>query len=241
MSELFNAPAPTTQEPDQEVDYFANLVGEGKKFKTPQDLARGKAEADAFIARLQQEQADLRNELAQRARLAELVDRLDKPQDTPPPQQQRQDTPTQPENQGIDPSKLNEIVNKLLSEREAGNTAKQNLDAVKQTLVDKLGPNYAEKIKTQATQLGVSTDFMESVAKQSPSAFYNLIGLNATKTRDGFVTPDGQRTSFEPTTKGRDMKHYENIRKTDPTKYWSPQVQNQLHKDALAMGEKFFN
>ena len=41
-------------------DLLASLVGEGRKFKTPGDLARGKIEADNFIEKLKEENTALR-------------------------------------------------------------------------------------------------------------------------------------------------------------------------------------
>jgi hypothetical protein len=54
------------------------LVGEGKKFKTAEDLARGKLEADNFVKQLQTELATLREDLNGRIKLEEFMDRLEK-------------------------------------------------------------------------------------------------------------------------------------------------------------------
>jgi len=229
---------------DEQTDYLAQLVGDDKKFKDIPSLARGKAEADAFIARLQREQQELREELARRDRMGELIDRLEN-QNKPNQEQRQQDTPNGTDtDRQLDPAKLNEIVEDLITQREKRNSASQNITAVKKTLAEKLGPQYSEKLKQKASELGVSTDWMNSVAEQSPTAFYNLIGLNqsAPQRQDVFTPPQGQgRSSFEPSNVERNNTFYENIKKADPKKYWSPATQNQLHKDAIRLGEKFFS
>jgi hypothetical protein len=38
----------------------------------------------------------------------------------------------------------------------------------------------------------------------------------------------------------RDSSYYDNLRKTDPKRYFTQEVQAQRHRDALKLGEKFF-
>lgn len=234
---------PQTPVVDENTDFLAALVGEGKKFKDVSDLAKGKAEADAYIERLKQENAGVREELTKRDRLQELIDRLE-PKSQPPQQQQEHNQKPNAENpEAFDPSKLNEIVEKMLSERDKRSAAEKNIDSVKQTLSQKLGPQYAEKLAGKARELGVSPEWMTSVAEQSPNAFYNLIGLNQPgQQQQNFTVPQGARqSSFEPANPNRDKKYYDALKARNSAEYWSPTVQNQMHKDALAQGEKFFS
>ena len=68
---------------DSTKDYLKELVGEGKKFKTVEDLAKGKAESDAFISSVTRENKELRDsykkaieEVNSRTRLEDLVTKL---------------------------------------------------------------------------------------------------------------------------------------------------------------------
>lgn len=238
-----NTQQPQTPQVDEQKDYLSELVGEGRKFSDVSALARGKAESDAFIARLQSEQADLRNELNKRDRLSELADRLEKlgkPQEQAP----TRDTPDEehkPEHAAFDPNKLNEMVNSLLNQREQKSQAERNIDTVKKTLTEKYGNSYVEKLKQQADALGVTPEWITKVAEQSPQAFFNLIGINPNTKGPDFKSPVSEnRSAFEPANPNRTMAHYEKIRKTNPAEYWLPATQNQMHKDAIAQGEKFF-
>src|SRR5882762_1576622 len=73
---------------DSNKAYLEQLVGEGKKFKTAEDLARGKAESDSFIeimkARMDELRADhlrLREDHQASAQLKDLIDSLQKSKD----------------------------------------------------------------------------------------------------------------------------------------------------------------
>src|SRR5687767_13359404 len=84
MNDLFSNPDQgQEQEPS---NYLEALVGEGKKFKDLEALARGKWESDRMITHKNREFDQLREdylkkdeELKTRARLEELVDRLSNP------------------------------------------------------------------------------------------------------------------------------------------------------------------
>src|SRR6267154_5364704 len=82
---------PQTPPPlDPSKNYLTDLVGPDKKFKTVEDLARGKAEADTTIELFKKRQDELRDdylklreEANQQAKLQDLIDRLEHPQNTP--------------------------------------------------------------------------------------------------------------------------------------------------------------
>jgi len=71
---------------DSNKAYLEQLVGDGKKFKTAEDLARGKAESDSFIeimkVRMDELRADhlrLREEHQASAQLKDLIDNYKNP------------------------------------------------------------------------------------------------------------------------------------------------------------------
>ena len=73
-----------TPQIDPNKDYLAELVGEGKKFKTDKDLARGKYEADLYVKTLERQLDELRNDhlklredYTARAKLEELLGQLE--------------------------------------------------------------------------------------------------------------------------------------------------------------------
>ena len=55
-NDLFNTKSTSqTVSIDPDKDYFEELVGDDKPFKSPKDLARAKLESDKFIEQLKQE------------------------------------------------------------------------------------------------------------------------------------------------------------------------------------------
>jgi len=222
---------------DDNKDYLTELVGEGKKFSDPKALARGKYEADLFVERLKQENLGLRNELNSRVKMEEFLDKLNSSQNTKSP-----DAGQQPPDQdkGSTPGLKPEDVLKLLDQREQQSKATQNVNKVKERLQESLGPNYANKLKQVANTLNLSTEHLNTLAATSPDALYKLIGLEDKKQEPFQAPPRNQMSSsFSPTNTSRDWDYYEDLRKKDKLKYWSPAVQNQMHQDAIRLGEKF--
>jgi hypothetical protein len=232
---LFNDDNLPTIDPSK--DYLNEYVGDDKKFKTPQDLARAKAESDAFIERLTRENAGLREDLKARTGLEELVTRLSEVDTKPsadlgnePQTPNREDAPD-----------LEKIIAQKLEEREVQKTSQDNLAAVKKTLADKWGSDYSNKLKTAANELGVGEKFLSDMAAKNPKAFYKLVGLESNPRPDLFEPPPRTETTvtMPPASGDRDWDYYEKLRKADSNRYWSVSVQNQLHKDALRLGERF--
>jgi hypothetical protein len=245
MSDLFSGgsdplfPGDTTIDPSQ--NYLEVLVGDGKKFKTPEDLARGKAEADAMIARLIAEKRELEAEVNSRKRVEELVDQLGS-RLTPPSPTSVDTSPREPDadKQPVDVKKL---LDEALTEREKEQRRAQNTDFVKRELTEKLGPGYASIVKQQADSLGVGTEFLSNLAAEQPKAFLKLLGLDgAPRAPDApFTPPPSQvQTGFKPTGDQKTFSHYEKLRKENPRDYWSAKTQSQMHQDAMRLGADFY-
>lgn len=232
---------------DAPTSVLETLVGEGKKFKDPELLAKAKLESDQFIEQLKAENKTLRDEMQQKVRLEELLKRIEeKTRDTSssrnqPPYETEQDDEDNP-----NPSLTNEDLERLIEQKynqiETRKTAQQNLDATKQKLKELLGDNWTEKLKTRITQLGLNEKTLDTLASQSPQAALNALGLSGTQT-SGFYSPPSSSVSQNLNTQGtsRNKAYYDKIKESDPKTYWSQKVQAQMHKDALKLAEDFFN
>jgi hypothetical protein len=225
MSDVFNA-----QDPASKVD---ELVGEGKKFKSVDDLAKGKLEADAFIEQLKAEQAELRKqvetmqgsgqtELATlRAELAQLKAQGNKAN----PQGEH----TAPQ---LSESDLKALVAKTITETEASKTAAQNVNLVNVEVLKVHGSveKATEAVRAKARERNISVDALKAIAAQSPSAFFAIMGMDGTQTRNdsgalltGSHIPTGQGEPKEGT-----KAYFDAIRKKNPSAYWKPAVQNRI-------------
>lgn len=252
MTNLFEAPkTPSAAPTDPTKSYYDELVGEGKKFRDNEALARAKAESDAFIERLKNEAEGLRQELNTRLTMEQLMDKIAaKPTETPPSQSPNQMTPT-PEVKSTSPDDIEKIIEDRLSKAEKTRVQNANLTLVRETLEQNWGQDYVQRLKEKASELGVGEEFLQGLAKDQPKAFLKLVEAD-TQAKPAvqpnntlFVPPSSQSVprqtnGFSPSGQ-RTKAYYDQIKAKNPSEYWSPSVQNQMHNDALKLGEAFFD
>lgn len=228
--------------------YLEALVGEGKKFSDPESLARGKWEADRHAAKLEAELAEARDAAREAKTVEELLAKI-QGQQTPAPR-----TPDPVAHQPAEPAALTqesiaELVRNELNQSRSNDTKNANVSQVASKLVEMYGTEEAANtvVKAKAAELGVSVEFLQSVAVQSPKAFFAQIGLDTSKAPSapgptiGTVNAQALDQNRPGTAKPATYAFYEEIRKSNPGLYASVQIQTQMHKDALSKGEAFFN
>lgn len=245
MNSLFDQNDDVTQQLDQNKNYLEELVGEGKKFKTNEDLARGKAEADLYIQtvnrradELRQDYLKLRDEANAQAKLQELIDRLENSNNRQPPQLPEDNLERQPT---FDPNKLDSLIEEKILKTEAARKATTNYNQVQTKLKEQFGNNYQSILQEQMNKLDLTIEDINSLARKSPTAFFNTLGLNQSQ-QESLLTPprSSQSTGFKPQSKEkRTWSYYENLRKANPKLYYDPKIANQMHDDAIALGQEF--
>lgn len=236
---------------DQAKDWLGEYVGEGKKFKDVADLAKGKAHSDAFIARLEKEMEGLRTELNTRLKLEEFMDRMNSNNSSQAASQTTQTAGSSNQFEGtaqntISPTDIEKVIEQRLQAREAEKAVQTNLEMTKSKLQAAFGENYVSELEARTQSLGLSKDFVNDLAKREPKALFALLNLNETPQRQapdvfaprGSVNTGGlsQASSQEKT-----FKDYEKLRKENPAVYWSSQVQNEIHRQAEKLGERFYS
>lgn len=232
--------------PVEDKDYLVELVGEGKRYKTPQDLAKAAVEKDRFIDHLtKNELAPLREELKKRMTIEEFMTKMEASRTTQTPS--NVDTnPREPVSTNTDtltPEQLERILDQKMAQRDASRVAENNRSAVRQKLKEVYGEQFPAKLRQEAAKLGIGEAFLDEVATKSPEAFYQLLGLNSTRTpvRD-IAPPQSERTTFTPAATGRDYKFYQDLRtKMGSGAFFADmKVQNQMFQDLKAQGEADF-
>lgn len=219
----------------QDNDIYDNYVKE-KYGEDPAALVKAVYHKDQFIEQMKREQAGLRQELNERIKMEEFLDRVNT--FTSDKQSNDQNQPGQENNNTGKPAITAEEVSKLWDQRQLQATQEKNLREVTDTLKQKLGPNYASKAKDIVSQLGMDENYANDLAARSPQAFIRLLGLDRQNT-ESFDAPP--RSAFRPSTPSvsqRNYDYYEKIRKEDPNRYWTPAIQNEIFQRALN-DEKF--
>lgn len=201
------------------------LVGDGKKFKTVEDLAKGKLEADNFIEEMKTEMAELRKDLSTSLRTAEAIEAIKKERD---PSLRKAPDESEPVDMG-------KIVRDELTKAENEKIAIGNIREANDHLVTKLGgKDEAKKFLSEKSQeLGIPVDWFMDMAAKSPKALYNTLGVDAPAP----VAPKGPMKSDvntlakdlnSPRVKEGSKAYFDEIRKKDPGTYWTPRVQQQI-------------
>lgn len=238
MSDIFNT-AGTDNEPQLEVG-FNDLVGDDRKYKDPDALAKAYAHLEQHAKTLERENNDVR---AERDVLAAKNKGEDRGQEQPKPGDNQPPAPIAPEARPA-PSddNLRDTIRKEFQSFTDEQIAARNMDEAVGKLIAQEGSEAKaiEAIRNKAKELNVSVEWLRDTAARSPTAFYNTMGINSQQKRD-FSTPgyDNQMRP-NPGSNVKGFEHYEKIRKEDPKLYWSANVQSEMQRAARELGQDFY-
>jgi hypothetical protein len=234
--------------PEVTTSILEGLVGDGKKFKTVEDLARGKLASDDFIKKLEEETATLRTQLAivnetnDRTKLLEQI-MTNLNTNTPNPQdtttvQTTQTTDNQPNSLSLD-----DIV-KLMDAREQARKQTQNWNSAVSEVSKVYGDKAEEFIANKALELGLSVEVLKSLGSTSPKALLNAIGYTNNPNQHSNMTSSSSNTTavFANNANGngtRNKAYYDAVQKEMGTTKFvlDKSLQIQLHKDMMALGD----
>lgn len=222
-----------------------SLVGEDKKFKSVEDLARGKLESDAYITRLKEELDHYKVQATQAQTLDEIVTKIREASAQSP--QNPVVTPTQMEDEGapksVNPNDIESLVSEMLTKREAESRRQSNISLVERKLAEKFGNDAAIHLDKKAKELGITRERLQSLASDSPQIVLDLLGVNrATTPAPTAVAPVSRINSAvkpEAGTTVRDQAYYDKMKSTDPKAYFSNETRTQMMKDAMARPDLF--
>lgn len=233
---------------DTNKNYLQELVGDGKKFKSPEELARGKAESDLYIKHLErgrdelrEDYLKLREESVARQKLEDLIGQLESKTTAPT---SSANTP-QPDEKNIQPQwdskQIESLVSSKIQEHELTQKQEQNFNKVRAKLIETFGNNYQASLKTQIDNLGLSEDFVNDLARKHPTVLFKTLGLDAPITREDFQAPprSERNNAFAPTSNKRTWSYYQSMKKNDPKVYWDKSTQVQMMHDSVDLGDEF--
>lgn len=237
---------------DPNKDYLAELVGEGRKFKTEKDLARGKYESDLYVNTLTRQLDELRTDYLKlrddytaRAKLEELIGQLEAKQTQQLSNSEQPKANEVKDKPGIDPNEMKSLISSSIQEYETTKKQNENFNLVKEKLKEQFGDNYPSVLKQQIENLGLTEEDVNALARKSPNAFFRTIGVDKPENKELFQNPLSsslKSETFRP--KGaqkRTRSYYLEMKKNNPKAYLDSKTNVQMHNDAMELGEAFFD
>lgn len=231
-----NTPAPPTPAGDT----LSALVGEGKKYKTAEDLAKSRIEADRFIEQLKSEAAEMR------ARMEELEKAGTKQRTIEDVLNAVNEVRGEAGNQ---PSASAEDILKIIDERvsaldrqkiRSANAAVAEAELLKRFNND--AAKAKEFIRNEASRVGLTPSELKGLSETSPEAFKRILGLTSNTGSGGSPSFSSEKNS-EAGNSGsgaRNAAYYAELKQKLGKRFWDPAIQQARFKDRQALGAKFY-
>lgn len=198
------------------------LVGEGKKFKTVDELAHGKQESDRYIDTLKGEKEELT------ALVENLKERLAAAQRTQPDPAQHTSPPT------VSSDDLVKTVRDVIAEENAVQTRAVNLNSFEKEITKAFGDKAADKLREAANTTGMSVDQLKELAATTPEAAKRLVGIGAKASDEAPATKPKGESSERSATKATGVKSFDEwqtIRREKPNYFYSQEGQTAYIND----------
>jgi hypothetical protein len=235
MDNLLDTKAPDAPALDPNVNYLEELVGQSKKFKTPEELAYGKAHSDAYIKILERQldslktdYAEAKNEISARAKFEDLVTQLNKKQEVIP-------EPVLPNKPEINMTEIETLLSRKIQENETQKKQRENLDMVKAELAKRFGDNLENHLR----EVGLDGESAAMLAKTNPQLVLKALGVDKAQ-EPGFTPPPRNTSGFTPKPEQkRTWAYYQDMFKKQPTLKYDAKINTQMQKDYAQLGSAF--
>lgn len=208
-----------------------DLVGEGKKFKDVEALAKGKLEADAYIERLKAEAAEARQAAQEAANAKEQFEALKR--EIAALKEQNTTAATEKTPPTVTETDIEALVSQAVTKIELTRTANQNISSANSKMVEKYGSveKAKEVLNKRATELNLTVDALKSIAERSPTAFLQLVDVETPNTVTETVVPSTSTVRPPNPVKAAQVgtkEYFDKLRSENPKKYWTQEVQSQI-------------
>lgn len=243
MMDLFEKNEDDNLQIDDNRNYYEELVGENGKFKTKEDLAKGKFASDNYVKILEsrldgarEEMSKMREQVIAGSRLQELIDKIDNKN-----QSNIRETPIS--NEEKVPATTPDDIDNRIRAFEQSKLEKSNFDSVMNKVKEVYGREYVSILKDQSDNLGLSAEEVNRMARFTPKLFAKTFELDRVQ-NDNFQAPprsDRRSDSFAPRPpEKRNQAYYDKLRQQNPLAWMDKKIAFQMDRDAQAMGRAFF-
>jgi len=170
---------------NQEPNYLDQLVGEGKKYKTVQDLAKAYANANEHIPKIQAENTELsalvvekdmeldKEKSETRRKVEELLKQAKEKKASD--NAAKQTTGTEP--LVTDAENIEEVVKKVITESKQQEASDSNVTKAKSKLIEAYGDedSYKKAVREYLASGELTAEEFDSLAAKSPDALVKLV------------------------------------------------------------------
>jgi hypothetical protein len=185
---------------------------------------------------LREEYLKLKDDYQARAKLEELIDQLA----TRKPTEGQQNTKVDDGKPGFDPAQIESLVSNKIQEHESTKAQAANFNLVRSKLRERYGESYQSALKEQITELGITEDVVNDLARKHPQVLFKTLGLDTPAKKESFDAPPRSSSRFVPQTpEKRTWAYYQKMKKENPKLYLDPKTTVQMHNDAITLGDEF--
>lgn len=212
------------------VDQLASARGD--KWRDPEVVAKGKLEADQHIENLTRQIAEMREDLSKKLNADEFIAKLDQRQAVDTSSTKGQSTAPEATDDGNTSQSevdVESLVEKALATREAKNRAEANIQAVDTALTERYGTEAGAVLQAKSKELGFSLEELKDIASRSPNAFLKLVGDAEVQQKPNSAPSSSVNSQAVAQQNGKkDWSYFQNLRRTNPSAYYSARVQNEM-------------
>lgn len=224
----------TTSEDQTTGETTGSIFTVGEREYTPDTAVKKIQAADEHIARIEAENAELREKLTKAASVEDVLNTIR----NQPSMDSTQQTA------GSSEDDIKRMVEQQVLNLETTRTAEGNVRQADAQMKELYGEKAASVLQTKASQLGLDVNSLQDIAAKSPSAFMQLVADKASTpspapSTGGLNTETVASMNSNGPAQGT-YAYYQQIKRDNPNLYHSASVQNQMMKDAERLGKQAF-
>lgn len=240
---FFSGDNQATNEADQ--DFVAKVAeAKGENWRDPKVLAKGYLESQKFIDQLKAELEVATTKANQADYAKEILAKMEAAQGKPTTGDAASTNSgtSSTSDQTFSVEQIKGLIKESMTEDDKARTKAQNLLEADRLLTAQFGTEAQKAVLEQASKLGMSKDDLAEIAAKSPAAFMALLGTSTPKDSNAGLksTINTSAAAFQHTGQ-RDWAYYQKLRREDPKTYRRADTQDQIVKDRLSLGERFYN
>ena len=248
MSIFDGATTPQATPPATQTESFVEklVATKGDSFRDPEAMAKSLLNADTHIKKLEAENSVFHEKTIQEDFGSKLLEELRKSQ--PPVSGDPAATPGENITDGVqavtpasNPEDIKKLVDEAIANREHTRTKEQNIAETDKVMRQRFGDQAVAEVSKRAQELNVSLEYLADVAAKSPTAFLRMIGEAPMAQTNSTVQNSVNTANLSQNSGKRNWAHYKEMMKSDPKRYRSRAIQDQVEKDLAEQGESFWS